>query len=75
MTQARQLHLFGDIPPETWNRLGTKLIPKLRSGQDLKVEVAFTLRINADASKNLIAELKQILDDLGIADKVRIEEE
>jgi hypothetical protein len=27
---ARQLRLFGDIPPESWNRLGAKLIPKLR---------------------------------------------
>ncbi len=51
-----------------------KLIPKLRSGQDLKVEVNFTVTVNADASKNLVAELRQILDDLGIADKVRIDE-
>ncbi|CAG1014975.1 hypothetical protein ANRL4_05364 [Anaerolineae bacterium] len=72
--QARQLHLFGDVPPEAWNRLGTKLIPKLRSGQDLKVNVSFTLQVNASASKNLVAELKQILDDLGIADKVSIDE-
>ena len=72
--QVRQLRLFGDLPPESWNRLGTKLIPKLRSGQDLKVEVAFTVKVDAAASKNLIAELRQILDDLGIADKVQIDE-
>jgi hypothetical protein len=29
------LNLRGSIPPEIWNRLGTKLIPKLRSGGDL----------------------------------------
>ena len=73
--QPRQLRLFGDVPPETWNRLGTKLIPKLRSSKDLKVEVQFTLTVNADVEKNLVAELRQILNDLGIADKVRIEEE
>jgi hypothetical protein len=56
-----------------WNRLGTKLIPKLRSGQDLKVEVAFTLTVSADASKSLLAELRQILNDLGIADKVKVD--
>ncbi len=72
--RPRQLRLFGDVPPETWNRLGTKLIPKLRSGQDLKVEVAFTLTVSAEASRGLIAELRQILDDLGIADKVKIDE-
>jgi Protein of unknown function (DUF499) len=72
--QARQLRLFGEVPPETWNRLGTKLVPKLRSGQDLRVEVAFTVKVNAETAKNLMSELKQILDDLGIGDKVRIEE-
>ena len=72
--QVRQLHLFGDLPPEAWNRLGTRLIPKLRSGQDLKVNVSFTLQVSTETSKNLIAELKQILDDLGLADKVRVDE-
>jgi uncharacterized repeat protein (TIGR02543 family) len=71
--QVRQLHLFGDLPPETWNRLGTKLIPKLRSSKDLKVQVDFTLTVGPDASSNLVVELKQILNDLGIADQVKIE--
>ncbi|MGB8647233.1 MAG: DUF499 domain-containing protein [Anaerolineae bacterium] len=72
--QVHQLRLWGEVPPEIWNRLGTRLVPKLRSSQDLKVEVAFSVNVSADASPNLIAELKQILDDLGLADKVRIEE-
>src|SRR5207245_1886238 len=25
------------VPPEVWNRLGTKILPKLRSGSDLKI--------------------------------------
>ena len=73
VVQARQLRLFGDVPPETWNRLGTKLIPKLRSSKDLKVEVEFTLTVSPDASGGLVAELEQILNDLGIADQVKIE--
>lgn len=71
---VRQLRLFGDIPPETWNRLGTKLVPKLRSGTDLKVGVEFRVTVANAAAKALVIELKQILNDLGIADKVRIEE-
>ncbi len=71
--QVRQLRLFGDVPPETWNRLGTKLIPKLRSSKDLKVEVVFTLSVSAEASSNLVAELEQILSDLGIAEQVKID--
>jgi len=73
VVEARQLRLFGDVPPETWNRLGTKLIPKLRSSKDLKVEVAFTLSVSADASSNLVAELQQILNDLGISEQVKID--
>ncbi|MBC7336796.1 MAG: AAA family ATPase, partial [Clostridia bacterium] len=28
------LRLVGTVPPELWNRLGTKILPKLRSGAD-----------------------------------------
>ena len=45
------LRLSGTVPPEIWNRLGTKVLPKLRSG----------------------SELKQVLDDLGLDDRVRID--
>lgn len=74
MPQVHQLLLFGEIPPETWNRLGMKLVPKLRAGQDLKLQVQFVVNVSADASQNLIRELKQALEELGIGDKVRIEE-
>jgi hypothetical protein len=40
-SQTVTLHLKGTIPPEIWNRLGTRLIPKLRSGSELKAEVSF----------------------------------
>jgi hypothetical protein len=73
VAKMQQLHLFGDVPPETWNRLGTKLIPKLRSSQDLKVEVNLTLTVSADASKNLVAEINQILEDLGVAGTVKVD--
>ena len=39
--QTRTLHLIGTVPPEIWNRLGTKIIPKLKSGADLKIGVDF----------------------------------
>jgi hypothetical protein len=41
---------------------------------DLTVGVEFRVTVANDAAKTMVAELKQILDDLGIADKVRIEE-
>jgi hypothetical protein len=56
-----------------WNRLGTKLIPKLRSGSDLKAEVSFSVSLDGKAVGSFEAEVRQVLEDLGLADKIRIE--
>ncbi|MGD0947216.1 MAG: DUF499 domain-containing protein [Candidatus Binatia bacterium] len=71
--QTTTLRLVGSIPPEIWNRLGTKLIPKLRSGSDLKLGVEFSVTIDARNASNLESELRQALDDLGVSGKIQIE--
>jgi hypothetical protein len=71
--QKKILRLSGNIPPEIWNRLGTKLIPKLRSGSDIKIGVNFSVSLNPDQAKTIETELRQILNDLGLGDKIRIE--
>jgi len=73
VTQASTLRLVGTVPAEVWNRLGTKVIPKLRGGADLRVEVAFTVTVGTDQESSLRSELGQILKDLGVADSVTIE--
>lgn len=70
---TRVLRLVGSIPPEVWNRLGTKVLPKLRTGSDLKIGLDFSLVVKSDGAPNLVAELRQILQDLGLADSVRVE--
>ena len=42
------LHLVGTVPSEIWNRLGTKILPKLRAGADLKIGLDFSVTVNAD---------------------------
>jgi len=64
----------GTVPPEVWNRLGTKILPKLRSGSDLKVAVDFSVTVNADVARSLTSDLRHMLDDLGLADKVKIQD-
>jgi len=64
----------GIVPPEVWNRLGTKILPKLRSGSDLKVGVDFSVTVNSEVARSLTLDLCQILDDLGLADKVKIQD-
>ena len=72
-SQTVTLNLRGTIPPEMWNRLGTKLIPKLRSGSELKAEVSFSVSLDGKAVASFESELRQILEDLGLADKIRME--
>ena len=67
------LSLKGSIPPEMWNRLGTKLIPKLRSGSELTAQVSFSVSLDSKSVASFESELRQILGDLGLADKIRIE--
>ncbi len=69
---SRTFRISGNIPPEIWNRLGTKILPKLRSGSDLEVGINFTVTIEPDLASNFETELKQILDDLGIGNKVSV---
>jgi hypothetical protein len=73
-TRTRTLRIIGSIPPELWNRLGTKLIPKLRSGSNLRVGVDFSVTVNADHARHFEADFRQALEDLGLAAEVRIEQ-
>lgn len=71
--QMRTLRLVGTVPPEIWNRLGTKIIPKLKSGSDLKIGVDFSVTVSAESTRSLESDLRQILDDLGLTGKIRFE--
>ncbi len=71
--ETMTFRLVGAIPPELWNRLGTKILPKLRSGSELKVEVGFSVKVRAESAPGLTVELRQILQELGLADSVRVE--
>jgi hypothetical protein len=71
--QEATLRLTGTVPPEVWNRIGTKLIPKLRSATELKVSVDIEATCPANFAASFTAELRRILEELGIANSVRIE--
>jgi hypothetical protein len=70
---TRTLRLIGIVPPEVWNRLGTKILPKLRSGSDLTIGLEFKVTVKAENASGLATELRQILQELGLADAVRVE--
>lgn len=68
----RTFHISGEVPPEVWNRIGIKLIPKLRSGSDLQANVSFSVEIEEQQAHHFEAELKQILRDLGLLVRINI---
>jgi hypothetical protein len=70
---TRTIRVSGNIPSEMWNRLGTKLIPKLKPAGDLRVGLEFSVTVPSETVPNLQNELKQILDDLRVSETVRIE--
>ncbi len=70
----RSLRIHGDIPPEVWNRVGTRLLTKLRTGGDLKVGVTFELTTDGPGTDALLADLRQILDDLQLGERLQIDD-
>ncbi len=71
--QKTRLRLTGTVPPEVWNRLGTKLLPKLRTGEELSVGIEFTVSVHSQFAHNMETELRQVLDDLELKDQVQVE--
>jgi hypothetical protein len=70
---TRTVRVFGEVPPEIWNRLGTKILPKLRSGKELKIGIDFAVTVEASSAGNLKLEIQQILSDLNLEGKVKID--
>jgi len=70
---TKVFRIHGDIPPEIWNRLGTRFLPKLRSGTDLKIGIDFSVTIDRQLERTFEADLKQILEDLGLSGCVQFE--
>lgn len=66
------IRIQNDVPPEVWNRTGTKLLPKLRSGSELTVGINIRVCVDGTVANNLQSDIKQVLEDPGITDRVEI---
>ena len=73
VNRKTSLRLSGTVPSEVWNLLGRRLLPKLRSGDDLSVGIDFSVSVGSQFAQNMETELRQILDDLELGDRVRVE--
>ena len=84
MTVVSQLWIRCSSDPRVSRPLGVVLsprlkhyptiLPKLRSGSDLVIELECTVIVPADRAESLATELRQILRELGLGEAVRVEE-
>lgn len=73
IAKVQTIRLVGKIPPEVWNRLGTRLLPKLRSGNGFAATVDLSATFAADLATSIEADLRQAIDDLGLKQQLRVE--
>ncbi|MBI4584119.1 MAG: ATP-binding protein [Planctomycetes bacterium] len=71
--KTRTFHIVGTVPTEVWNRLGTKILPKLRAGKNLVAGIEFTVTVESALAKTFESDIRQILDDLRLSGQVRVE--
>ena len=67
------LRFTGTIPSEVWNRIGIKLLPKLRSGKQLTASIEISVTLDSRSVENMVSETKQILDDLDLTNRLQID--
>jgi hypothetical protein len=67
------ISIAGNVPPEQWNRLGTRLIPKMRATGSVTTMIRLESEIDRAREAVLSAELQQIIDEIGLSSAVRID--
>jgi len=61
-----RIRVRSEVPPEIWNRLGYRLIPRLRAGENLSLVMEAVLDVPAENAASVRREIEQALQDLGI---------
>lgn len=69
----RTFKLLGEVPPEVWNRIGTRLIPKLRGSKEVTLGLDFTVTVDGALAQHFESELRQALEDLELENAIRID--
>jgi hypothetical protein len=73
--QKTMLRVKGLVPPELWNRFKSKIIPKLRSAEQLQARVELTVEVETSGLASLETEILQVLADLDLGGKVVVKKE
>ena len=73
MPEKATLRLRGTVPLESWNMVGIRILPKLRSGEGLSLSVDLSVQVDPAVFPSLEADVRQALEDLKLDDQVKIE--
>lgn len=69
------LRLEGTVPPEAWNRIGFKILTKMKSGIDLQAGVDLPVTVDRGRAAEMLRELRLAVNDLGLGDRLRVRRE
>jgi hypothetical protein len=69
---SRTVRVAGSIPLELWNRLGTKILPKLRPGSDISIKVEFSANFPGREAGRTAEEIRLLLAELGVGESLRV---
>jgi hypothetical protein len=67
------IRVSGTMPAELWNRFGTRVLPKLRAGEGLKIVIDLAATFDGSAANDARSDLRQVLRDLGLDGTINIE--
>ena len=67
------LRLVGTVPPEAWNRIGFKVLTKMKSGLDLQAGVDLSVTVDRSRAAEMTRELRLAVNDLGLKDRLRVQ--
>jgi hypothetical protein len=68
------ISVAGSIPPEQWNRLGTRLLPKMRAAGTVTATIRLEIKLDTSRASALSTELRQIIDENGLSATVHVEQ-
>lgn len=68
------LRVHGPVSPDAWNRLGMKLVPKLKTAEDVQLSIDFQATLSSRDAEQRLREIRQVLEDLGMDRTLLLEE-
>jgi hypothetical protein len=68
----KKIQITGKIPPDSWNRIGLKLVPQLRIGKNLQIDVDISFSVEDKIFQGIVSDIDQTIDDIGLSGDLRV---